>query len=70
MADWSQVSAEQVLRATERANASVRSTGEYIVASHTQLLATVDEAEIDLPMQMLASQADELERLLGTRDVF
>lgn len=70
VAGWTQVSADRALRATEQIPVGLRSTGEYIVASHSQLLATIDEAEIDLPMAMIVNQADQLEQLLGLGDQF
>jgi len=65
VASWSQVSADRVLRATEQVPVAIRSTGDLIVASHTQLLATIDEPEIDLSLQLLVSMADNLEKALG-----
>ncbi len=70
VAAWTQVSADRALRATEQIPVALRSTGEYIVASHSQLLSTIDEAEIDLPMLMLVNQADQLEQLLGLGDQY
>jgi hypothetical protein len=49
IAEWSQVSADRVLRATENMSVGVRSIGDYIVAHHSQLVASIDEAEIELP---------------------
>jgi len=69
VAAWSQVSADRVLRATEEVPVSVRSTGDFIVATHAQLLCTIDEAEIDLPMALLVHQADQLEKFLGIGDL-
>lgn len=69
VAAWSQVSADRVLRATEEVPVSIRSTGEFIVATHVQLLASVDETEIDLPMAMITLQADQLEKALGIGDL-
>lgn len=68
VAAWSQVSADRVLRATEQVPVSICSTGDFIVAMHSQLLASIDEAEIDLPMAMITSRADQLEKLLGLGD--
>lgn len=70
VAAWAQVSADRVLRATEEFPVSIRSTGDFIVAAHAQLLASIDEAEIDLPMALLVNQADQLERYLGLGDQF
>lgn len=70
IAEWTQVSADRVLRATEEVPASIRSIGQFIVAAHNQLLATIDEAEIDLPLALLTYQADQLERYLGLGDRF
>jgi hypothetical protein len=70
VAAWTQVSADRALRATEQIPVALRSTGEYIVASHSQLLSTIDEAEIDLPMLLLVNQADQLEQLLGLGDQY
>ena len=70
IAAWNQVAADRVLRATEEIPAGIRSIGDYIVAHHSQLLATIDEAEIDLPMALLVNQADQLERYLGLGDQF
>lgn len=69
VAAWSQVSADRVLRATEEVPVSICSTGDFFVATHSQLLASVDEAEIDLPMAMLTFRADQLEKLLGIGDL-
>lgn len=70
VAAWSQVSADRVLRATEQVPVAVRSIGDYIVASHSQLLATIDEAEIDLPLGILVNMADNLESALGLGNQF
>lgn len=69
VASWAQASADRVLRATEEFPVSIRSTGEFIVASHSQLLASIDETEIDLPMRLLAYQADQIEKALGIGDL-
>lgn len=69
VAAWSQVSADRVLRATEEVPVSIRSTGDFIVATHVQLLASVDETEIDLPLAMITLQADQLEKVLGIGDL-
>ena len=68
VAAWSQVSADRVLRATEQVPVSICSTGDFIVAMHSQLLASIDEAEIDVPILMITSRADQLEKLLGIGD--
>ena len=68
VAAWSQVSADRVLRATEQVPAGICSTGDFIVATHSQLIASIDEAEIDLPMAMITFRADQLEKLLGLGD--
>ena len=69
-AESSKVSADRVLRATEEIPAGIRSLGKYFVVTHSQLLSTVDDAEIDLPMAMVVSNADKLEDLLGKGDAF
>lgn len=69
VAAWSQVSADRVLRATEQVPVSICSTGDFIVAMHSQLLASIDEAEIDVPILMVTSRADQLEKLLGIGDL-
>ena len=69
VAAWSQVSADRVLRATEEVPVSIRSTGDFIVATHAQLLASIDETEIDLPLLMITLHADQLENLLGIGDL-
>ena len=69
VAAWSQVSADRVLRATEEVPVSIRSTGDCIVATHAQLLASIDETEIDLPLLMITLHADQLENLLGIGDL-
>ena len=68
VAAWSQVSADRALRATEQVPVSICSTGDYIFAMHSQLIASIDEAEIDLPMAMITFRADQLEKLLGLGD--
>lgn len=70
IAEWSQVSADRVLRATESMTVGVRSVGDYIVAHHAQLVASIDEAEIDLPLMLVVNQADQAERSLGLGDQF
>ena len=70
VAEWSQVSADRVLRATEGVGVGVRSIGNYIVAHHAQLAASIDEAEIDLPLVLIVNQADQLEKSLGLGDQF
>lgn len=70
IAEWTQVSADRVLRATEEIPVGVRSIGDYIVAYHSQLIASIDEAEIDLPMALIVNQADQIERYLGLGDQF
>ena len=69
-ASWSQVSGDRALRATEQVSAGIRSIGDYIVVSHSQLLSTIDEPEIDLSMVLVVNQADQLERALGLGDQF
>ena len=69
IAAWSQVSADRVLRATEQVPVSICSTGDFIVAMHSQLLASIDEAEIDVPILLVTSRADQVEKLLGIGDL-
>lgn len=69
-AKWGQVPADRILRATEQVHASIRSIGDFIVVSHSQLLASIDESEIDWPITLMVSQADDLERILGVGDQF
>ena len=69
-ATWSQVSGDRALRATEQVSAGIRSIGDYLVVTHSQLLATIDEPEIDLSMVLVVNQADQLEAVLGLGDQF
>jgi hypothetical protein len=70
-AAWSKVSADRALRATEQAGGiGICSIGDYVVTTHSQLLSTIDEAEIDWPMLYVTQTADDLERLLGQGDAF
>ena len=69
-AKWSQVSADRALRATEQVTAGIRSIGDFMAVTHSQLLSTIDEAEIDLSMVIVVNQADQLEQLLGQGDQF
>ena len=69
-ASWSNASPERVLRATESIGVGICSIGDYIVTTHSQLLATIDEAEIDWPMAYVTSTADKLEQQLGLGDAF
>jgi hypothetical protein len=69
-ASWSSTTAERALRATENVLVPITSIGDYLAATHSQLLATIDEAEIDWPMSYVASGADQLEQALGLKDQF
>lgn len=69
-AAWSQVSGDQALRATEVVSTGIRSIGDYLVVTHSQLLSTIDEPEIDLSMLLIVNQADQLEQVLGLGDQF
>jgi hypothetical protein len=69
-ASWDNANPERVLRATEKQGVAIRSTGSFLVAAHSQLLSTIDEAEIDWPMVYVASSADALEQSLGLGDAF
>ena len=69
-AKWSNVSAERALRATESTGVGICSIGDYLATTHSQLLATVDEAEIDWPLAYVTSTADKLEQQLGQGDAF
>jgi hypothetical protein len=69
-AQWSNVSAERALRATESTGVGICSIGDYLATTHSQLLATIDEAEIDWPLAYVTSTADKLEQQLGQGDAF
>jgi hypothetical protein len=69
-AQWGNVSPERVLRATESTGVGICSVGDYLTTTHSQLLATIDEAEIDWPMVYVTSTADALEQQLGQGDAF
>lgn len=63
-----QVSGERALRAAEQVSAGIPSIGEHLVVTHSQLLATIDEPEIDLSMVLVVNQADQLEDVLALGD--
>ena len=69
-ASWTNASPERVLRATEGSGVGICSIGDYFVTTHSQLLSTIDEAEIDWPMAYVTSMADNLEQALGLGDAF
>ena len=69
-AQWSKVSAERALRATESIGVGIGSVGDFLVTTHSQLLATIDDAEVDWPLIYVTSMADALEQALGQGDAF
>jgi hypothetical protein len=69
-ASWSTATAERVLRASEQVLVGISSTGDYFITTHSQLLSSIDENEIDWPMIWVTSRADALEQALGLGDAF
>ncbi len=69
-ADKARVSADRALNATEVVPAAIKSIGDYYAVSHTQLLGTIDEPEIDWPIILVTTHADQLEQHLGIGDNF
>jgi len=69
-ADVTQVSAGMVLRATEDIMVGVRIVGGFFAAHHEQLIALIDDDELNLPMFKMAHDADQLARALGIGDRF
>lgn len=46
----------------------VKVIGEMYCLTHLQLTATLDEIELDLPLKMIAEEADQLEASIGLAD--
>ena len=69
-AEKARVSADRVLNATEVIPAAIKSLGDFYAVSHSQLLSTIDEPEIDVPIMLVTSYADQLEQHLGLGDKF
>lgn len=44
--------------------------GELYCLTHTMLTETLDSLELDVPLELLVSEADQLERALGLGDKF
>ena len=69
-ADVTQVSADMVLRATEDIMVGVWIVGGFFAAHHEQLIALIDDDELDPPMFKMVHYVDQSERALGIGDRF
>lgn len=70
IAPESRVTGDQVLRAAQGTGVGITRIGEFFATTHTQLLATIDDAEIDWPLMLVTSTADRIESALGLGDAF
>jgi hypothetical protein len=69
-AKWGNVPSDLVLRAAEPLLVGIRVVAGLLTATHSQLLATINEAEIDRIMIDLSSTADTLEQALLQGDTW
>jgi len=68
VAKVNEVSADQVLSATMGMPYGVEKTSDFYLLRHSQLAATVDPAEIDVPMRYISVFADYAESKLSLSD--
>lgn len=70
IASVSRVSGDDVLRTAGGTGVGITRIGDFYAVTHTQLLGTIDDAEIDWPIMLVTSTADRIENALGLGDAF
>lgn len=65
-----QISAEQLVTASEESIFGVKRFGDHYACVHAAFLEDLDSSEIDKAFVMIASDADTTEKLLGLGDAY